>query len=291
MRSKTDLRAMTYGIEIECNIPRSTCEWEHGNSIPNFPGWKMKHDGSIMPPHGFESAEIITPDGGLRGPEGFDQIRRMLAKLRAMGTTTNQSCGFHIHIGWNGSPAQLRRLICLFAHHEKAFFAANGSKERDQNTYCQSIQLSHAGLQRLRTMRDLRDHYISGGGRYRALNLTNLSSGYGNNETIEFRLFAGTLDETRILANIALCLGLTQKALDSNGTIAWNATRTEAQTKSGIKDGALAMRKLITQLNFWTKGKRAPYGIFDPAILPSITSKLRDLASAYDADFKTYDGY
>ncbi len=279
----TDLNTLTYGIEIECCIPNDAMQaknWtvgraHRGHPIPGFDGWTAQSDGSIRARYPKIGVEVVSPV--LQGAEGIATIRRMLAQLAAMGTTVNRSTGFHVHVGFGGSAAQLRRLICFVSNHERALFAATGSRARERNHFCASIKASHRALAEMRTMTDLINHHMA---RYHVLNLTNLQS--GAKPTVEFRVFAGTLNPTKIEAYVQICLGMVQKSLDASVPVTWDAKPCVRQAKEGIGDGALAVRRLINQLNWWGVGSRKPFGVFTPARVPAMARKLRTLANKYD---------
>jgi hypothetical protein len=285
----TDLQTMTFGIEIETCIPHAALQqagwtvgsYHRGAEIPGFAGWKAMTDSSIVARYPSTGVEVVSPV--LSGAEGLEQVRRMVTQLRTMGAKVNQSTGFHVHIGFNGSPAALRRLICLVSHHERAFFASTGTHQRENNTFCGSIKMSHRALADMRTESDLINAHMS---RYHVLNLTNLQSvlsGRGGHRTVEFRVFAGTLNITKIVTYVQLCLGSVQRALDTTETMTWDAVVTEKQKiKADARPGTFAIGRLIHQLNWYENHHRPAFGVFDRSTLPTMTKMLRKMAKKYD---------
>jgi hypothetical protein len=279
----TDLNTLTYGIEIECCIPSAALAangWQVGGyhagaPIPGFPGWLAMHDSSIRAQYPRVGVEVVSPV--LSGPDGMAQIHAMLTKLTEIGATVNRSTGFHVHVGFTGTPAQLRRLICFVAYHEKALYASTGTTSREHNQFCSSIKATHRALSELHTMEELARHQMS---RYHVLNLTNLQR--GTRKTVEFRVFAGTLNATKIAAYVQICLGMVQKTADSNAPLPWDAPASAKQQRESARPGAWAMRQLIAQLGWYEHGDRKAYGVFNRADVPTLARKLRQLADKYD---------
>jgi len=269
---------LTFGIEIECGLPVNEMRarnwsvggYHSGNPIPNHNGWRIDADGSVRVP-GMQSCEIVSPV--LIGTDGLNQVRTMVGTLQEMGATVNRSCGFHVHVGWNGTDAQLRKLTHLVAFHEKALIASTGTTSRDNNYYCGSIRMSsaHREANHIDAVRT---------SRYHVLNLTNLSS----KRTVEFRVFAGTVNATKIEAYIALCLGLVQKALKPGTKRSdWTPTMTpKYSTSNATRPGMTAMRRLLASMSWTTSGDRLPMGVLDITRLNAMRDQLRTMAAQYD---------
>lgn len=263
-----NLNDMTFGIEIECAIPVTAMQaqgwavggYHRGENIPGFEGWKAMEDASIHTRYPRIACEVVSPI--LKGAEGLEQVRRMLATLKQMGASVNRSTGFHVHIGWGGDASQLRRLICFVAYHEKALFATTGTHSREHNQYCSSIKLRYRALENLQTLDAIAMGHTS---RYHVLNLTNLIQNPYRpaKNTVEFRVFAGTLNIVKIEAYIQLCLGMVEKAMDRAAQLPWDAPASKRQAKEGIGDGMLAVRRLINHLGWFANGNRRAYGMLD----------------------------
>lgn len=284
---RTDLNSLTFGIEIECTIPTDALRargWSVGGyhvgaPIPGHTGWKAMHDGSIQARRPYEGVEVVSPV--LSGVDGLRQIEAMVADLRAMGAKVNTSTGFHVHVGWNGTPAQLRRLICFVAFHEKALFASTGTTSREGNSYCSSIKFNYRRLETLQTEADIA---YAGVSRYHVLNLANLRA--AGKRTVEFRVFAGTLNLVKMLAYVQLCLGIVVKALDNpRKPLAWDAPVNARQARLRMGDGLWAMRLLLTHLHWRDRVRpgRASAGVFDPSTTKTLIKQLTKMARQYDA--------
>lgn len=273
----------TFGVEIETVIPVEALTmagwrvgaYHVGAEIPNSDGWKAMRDGSIQAAEwGSTGVEVVSPV--LSGAAGITQVDAMVTRLKAMGAKVNASCGLHVHIGFNGSAQQLAKLISLVSFHEKALYASTGTKNRESNRYCGSIKLAYKPLEKMTAMSTMSRIC---GDRYRALNLQNLID--GRRPTVEFRVFAGTLNAIKIKAYIQLCLGLVQKAIEAKKSSKWDMATTRKH------DGRLAMQELLLTLG-WNDFKMASpkhltAGLLVPAQRDTMKKMMMRMAKKYDA--------
>jgi len=282
---RTDLNTLTFGIEIECTIPDASMreqgwtigQYHVGADIAGHPGWKTMHDGSIQARYPNVGVEVVSPI--LRGLDGLQQIETMVAKLMAMGAHVNRSTGFHVHVGWGGNVEQLRRLICFVAFHEKALFASTGTRSREHNQFCSSIKARYQQLQALTSESEI---LYAGISRYHVLNLRNLNNANTGKRTVEFRVFAGTLNIVKMLSYVQLCLGIVSKALDNHRkALPWDAPM---KTRQDVGDGLWAMRVLLTHLH-WRKAVRpgrCSAGVLNVELMPKMLRALNGMAKQYD---------
>jgi Putative amidoligase enzyme len=282
--SAIDLGTLTFGCEIECTIPSANLVargwrvggYHNGALIPGTDGWQATSDGSIHANHyERQGVEVVSPI--LRGAEGIASVQRMAATLAEVGAKVNVSCGFHVHVGWTGNARQLRRLIHLVAHHEKALFASTGTHNREGNSYCNSIKIDYrSAAQRSGSCTDMA---VAAGSRYHVLNLQNLRGGRG---TVEFRVFAGTTNPTKMAAYIQLCLGLVQRALESSETKSWDAPVSAKVARENLGEGQAAVRHLLGNLGWYVNGNKRRLGLLVPELLPAMVTELRRLSAQYD---------
>ena len=187
---------MTLGVEIETVAPDSALRNEGlrigsyhcGIQVPYLPdGWKAERDGSIRTAYGSHACEIVSPI--LRGPEGLAQVAEVIEKLKAKGHHVNESCGVHIHIGWSRDlPAEaLARLVTIVSYCERGLYAITGTKSRERGRWC-------GGVRKYGNGKDAKPALDQN--RYHALNLTSLANGV--RETVEFRIFSGSLNAVKI---------------------------------------------------------------------------------------------
>ena len=278
---------MTFGIEIETVAPETAVTndglrigaYHHGIQVPYLPqGWKAERDGSIdasRAPGGL-ACEIVSPV--LRGAEGLAQVAEVVRTLEAKGHRVNISCGVHIHVGWSRSlPAEsLARLVTIVAYIEKGLYAITGTKSRERGTYC-------GGVRKYGNDTDAKP--VLDRNRYHALNLTNLAN--GRSDTVEFRVFSGSLSATKVVGWIQVCLGLVQRAINAKRTPTWNPKPlTGGWKKAG--EGASEAERLMGYLA-WGKGyARIHHGlqygwISDLIPQEQVKGEFRRLAAKYDA--------
>jgi hypothetical protein len=275
---------MTFGIEIETAAPQSAVEndnlrigaYHHGIQVPYLPaGWKAERDGSIRTDGGYHACEIVSPI--LRGAEGLAQVAEVVGILEAKGHRVNVSCGVHVHVGWQRDwPAEaLARLVTIVAYVERGLYAVTGTKNRERGTYC-------GGVRKYGNDKDAKP--VLDCNRYHALNLTNLAR--GTRETVEFRVFSGSLSATKLVGWIQVCLGLVERATNGKRSPAW----TPKPLKGGWKkagEGASEAERLMGYLA-WGAGYARIHGgrqygwISDVVPQAAVKSEFRRLAAKYD---------
>jgi len=211
-----------FGVEIEtfapahANLERSESHLGDGIQINFAPtGWGGKRDGSIRPDRGFWPIEIVSPI--LAGEDGITQVWYILDYLASIGARVNDSTGLHIHIDATGlTTRQIRRIVKHFERYELAFYGLCGAKINDRLSGYYSAPTW------------VREE----GSRYRSINLTNIGNSRKN--TIEFRVFAGSLNPEVVITTVAAVLALASYAIrhaDLDETVhptAYNHPRTAA---------------------------------------------------------------
>jgi hypothetical protein len=285
---KTDVNTLSFGVEIECTIPYDTLTargwriggYHRGVAIPGHQGWTAESDASIQPSRSHVACEVVSPV--MSGLAGLRSIEQMIETLNVMGAAVNRSTGFHVNIGWTGNPDQLRRLVCLVAHFERALFASTGTTSRDANHYCSSIALDYRGFE--------------GGqvdparfSRYHVINLQHVNE-MGRGRRVEFRVFAGTLNIVKILAYVQLCLGLVCRALDNSRALPFDIAAIARKRSATAGDGQFAMSTLLHHLVWRAKtppNGRTPVGVIDPSRMRELIKMLRKMAKQYDKRRRT----
>jgi hypothetical protein len=275
---------MTFGIEIETVAPESALRndglrigsYHYGIQVPYLPaGWKAERDGSIRTGDGGHACEIVSPI--LRGAEGLAQVAEVVGILEAKGHRVNVSCGVHVHVGWKRDwPAEaLARLVTIVAYCERGLYAITGTKNRERGTYC-------GGVRKYGTDKDAKPALDRN--RYHALNLTNLA--HGTRETVEFRVFSGSLSAAKLVGWIQVCLGLVERATNGKRSPTW----TPKPLKGGWKkagEGASEAERLMGYLA-WGAGYARIHGghqygwISDVVPQETVKSEFRRLAAKYD---------
>lgn len=199
---------ITFGIELEVFIPTglqiTVGQRHNGAYIDGFPrGWNAQADGSLGYMSGFRAVEVVSPK--LKGEDGLTQIIAVVDYLAGEGAVVNDQCGLHIHVdGRKLTVLHIERLIEDFRTFEKVFFALNGDKalRRYGNPYCKNSQMWFGNM---------------ANDRYRSLNLRNWYHNR-NKKTVEFRLFAGTLEAETVVTAVYMCVALVAKAASTDRT-------------------------------------------------------------------------
>jgi len=277
-------RELTFGIEIETVAPDSAVRehglrigpYKRGIQVPYLPaGWKAEQDGSINNGHGGHKCEIVSPV--LKGAEGIAQVIEVLKELEAKGHRVNASCGIHVHVGWkrDWSSDALARLVKIVAYAEKGLYAITGTKARERCGYC-------GGVRRYGHDKRAKDQIEVA--RYHALNLTNLARGI--KDTVEFRVFSGSMSATKVVGWIQVCLGLVERALVGKRMPTWNPKPLSGGWKKK-GDGQSEAERLMGYLA-WGAGYARIHGgrqfgwISDAIPQDEIKAEFRRLAKKYD---------
>jgi hypothetical protein len=148
-----DLTDYTFGVEIECYMPRNMGQrslmadmisegfqavigYYRDPVRPNV--WKITQDGSLGDRR--NGIEVVSPV--LQGSEGIQQMRKMMKFLEEKGCTVRRQAGFHVHIGAEGRDVNFfRNLIKLYGHYEGAIDSITSQTRRaNNNSYCRSTK-------------------------------------------------------------------------------------------------------------------------------------------------------
>ncbi len=277
---------LTFGIEIETIAPDSAVRndglrigsYKHGIQVPYLPaGWNAEADGSINNGHGGHKCEIVSPilrgrraGPGRRGPPDArgqrppgqrelrgPRSRRLEARLAQRG------------LGPPGHDRRLRREGPLRDHRN--------ARTASAATYC-------GGVRKYGNDKDAKPNLDRN--RYHALNLTNLAR--GTKDTVEFRVFSGSLTATKVVGWIQVCLGLVERALNGKRMpdLEARSRLTGGWKKAGR--GQSEAERLMGYLA-WGKGYARIHGgkqfgwISDAIPQDEIKAEFRRLAKKYDA--------
>jgi ribosomal protein L21E len=272
-----DVQEITFGVEIETTIPHGALSvgvGPHGcgTPIPELPGWVADRDPSIcVRARGHEPCEFVSPV--FRGTAGLKQLLADLAVIRSKGAKVNESCGLHIHVGFDKSNAEaVAKLATLVSNFEKAIYASTGTKKREQSRWCNGLRRHGNAQTAVRASQSNRYHVANFG---------------TTKPTVEFRAFSGTLNAAKLVGYIRLCVGLVERALNAKRTTDWTAkSPVESSPIHKNGEGQTALNRLFYQLG-WTKGRQPhTHGDLSGDGLPTIVRTKRELmrlAEKYDA--------
>jgi hypothetical protein len=197
--------------------------------------------------------------------------------LEAKGHRVNASCGVHVHVGWkrDWDSAALARLVTIVAYVEKGLYAITGTKNRERGRYC-------GGVRKYGNEKDAKPNLDQN--RYHALNLTNLA--HGTKDTVEFRVFSGSLNPVKVLGWIQVCLGLVERALSGKRMPKWNP----GPLKGGWKKAGPGQSEAERLMGYlaWGAGYARIHGrqfgwISDLVPQDEVKAEFRRLAKKYDA--------
>ena len=194
-------------------------------TAPVFGGhyWKAERDGSIQVESGFAPCEFVSPI--LHGEAGIQALREFVRFARAIGAKVNASCGLHVTVGVPSvigtaeTPqvaAFVRKLVHFAKQNAWAIYAQTGT-DRHLNHYAHQLADGVAG--------NLAKMCRAGSATQASIlaedcgrGMVNLRKAFaGANGAIEFRAFAGTLNEFKVLHHVATALGLMRRAAVARG--------------------------------------------------------------------------
>ncbi|MCL2711429.1 MAG: amidoligase family protein [Planctomycetaceae bacterium] len=283
----TDINGMakdfTFGVEIETVIGSrkriSIGEYHRGIQVPYLPeGWTAEKDSSIRYARGMRACEIVSPI--LKGEEGIKELIKVIGILKDKGHQVNETCSVHFHIGFgNKTASDLAKLIKIVAYLEHALYAITGTKARERGTWCGSVKRYDNAQNYQSQMAQ------SHSAKYKILNIKHLAN--GGKGTVEFRCFSGSLNPTKIIGWVQVCLGIVEKALTCKRLPSWNGKNPIGVWK---KDGAgeTEVERLLAYLCWGNYGKYAAhqraYGWVSNEInQKDIKETFRTLAKKYDS--------
>lgn len=172
------------GIEIECVFPNRS----NYSTLKPFAKWlNIGTDGSInvdQNNHDGKEFRVCIPRDEIR-----EVMPKLLAELKALGAYVNKSCGLHVHLDQRNEKdpaltyAKLVRSLGLLMRVVP--------QSRRENSYC-------------RRNRSTDFKRGMNGERYKAINAT----AYPKHNTIEVRLFGGSLDADKIVNWIEILWGI-----------------------------------------------------------------------------------
>lgn len=164
--------------------------------------WKVVTDASVS--NGFEIVSLI-----LQGEDGYEQIIKVCAVLKAKSLKVNRTCGLHVHVDARDlTAAQITKVFKRYAMHERKIDAWMAPDRRGNiNRYCRSIArfTSQPALNHSDPLVATR----ACGSRFLKVNL----EAYHRHRTIEFRQHQGTLMPEKIVPWVKFLLQFVDESL------------------------------------------------------------------------------
>lgn len=268
----------TFGVEIESTMPAGIRIGGHGNGIqvPWLPtGWKADGDPSIIPGgNNRVGCEFVSPV--LRGPEGIRQLMEVIAEIKRQGGEVNPSCGLHVHVGFDlANTMAVHRLISLVSNHERGMYAITGTRRREAGQGSRYSTCWCKGLRQYGKVQDA-ERYAKGD-RYHMLNLQTWKP------TVEFRVFAGSLNALKVATYVMVCVGLCDRACSTKRSAKWTP-----KPKNTASQGQWEATRLMETLG-WKKNGNAtqPLRVIEGEGMPTVermVGELNRLAKKYDGE-------
>ena len=282
----SNVEEITFGVEIETTIPAGLIQVGHyhngvavvlnpgmsGSPAPTFQGmsWKAERDGSIQVTDSRHTAcEFVSPI--LKGEAGLKHLMEFVQWLVANGAQVNRSCGFHVHVGIASfSTPELQaefvnQVARLATQNATALYAQTGSILREQGSYCQkpgSAYRKVVGQMKRAKSSDL----ASSTSRYTLVNISNVQRG-----TVEFRCFAGTLNQSKILLHVFSALACCRIAQTRKTQPTWEP--------SAPLSGRDALKNFLKVRPMWEIVSAPTFA----ACREEMISKGFEMAAKYDA--------
>ena len=290
--------AITFGVEIETTVPgASGIEIGILNRSRNplagrlaltgemvtaplcsGAAWVAERDSSIRARDGREACEFVSPV--LSGTAGVENLLAFAAWAKSVGANVNGSCGLHITVGVKSiigtddqaaMAAFARKLAHITRWHARSLYGQTGTG-RHLNSQCFPFTEEVGDL-----MREMEDADCE------AVRLTTSARcGRGmvnfrrlfTHGVIEFRLFAGTLNRSKLLHHLATVLGLCRRAAEVERIGGFARNQTVAK-RTATASGAL---EFLWEYLGWTGNRRpAALGLFGP--LHSESGTFRKVAA------------
>jgi len=212
-----DIKRIRYAPELEIELPAKIDSEKLIERGKTLKGWEIKYDGSLN--NGIE----LSPENVNHlyyNEDSLMQIKEVLALIRVYRGKALPSCGLHIHINVrNLSDKQILTIIKEWVHKQK-FIAKRFevSKERLEDT-CKLLPKNelhkltekeiHSFRNNLRT--SFRSYsYLDE--KYYSLNVSHLPK--SDYQTIEFRLFSGSVNYREIKEAVYFTLNFVKDCLE-----------------------------------------------------------------------------
>jgi hypothetical protein len=235
---EADLEQFTFGVEIECYLPRGTSRYEM-TEILQTSGvnsqvepynhfrrghWKVVTDGSLGDYE--RGCEVVSPI--LRGRAGIEEMRKVCKLLDEKGCTVRRRCGFHVHVGARDRDVNFfRNLLNLYGHYESAIDTITSRSRRGSaNDYCRSTREQISNSERrtqidaATTVAELALWYAGNDYDRRYSRTDNLErflkvnlAAYWRHGTVEFRQHQGTVSADKAEHWVKVCLRLVSAAV------------------------------------------------------------------------------
>ena len=207
--------SITFGVELEIATDDQNTRRFFYKNESILCNWDITVDGSVRSNGFYPGLEIISPVLKY-DQESLKQLKIVTDFLNKSGFYTNESCGGHVHLGFDyfKTKQEMDKFLNLYGVVEDLLYLITNKAfseiRRDVDTFAKSNRDNIKNLQinfdKIFTLKDYELMFSRekkyDEDRYYGLNLINL--GRKNKNTIEFRMPNGEINYEELLANIEL---------------------------------------------------------------------------------------
>lgn len=261
-----------FGLEVEFtgNVQRVIAEFRnagidvidgtHSHLGHSNTAWTVKRDGSVH-----NGGELVSPPIDWNDPATRGNVTAAIECLQRAGARPHPSCGIHVHIeakhdnGENMTAKEIAAVVRFTYKFEDAIYRIASSGWQTIRAGARSYALPipeptalaimdvktmdelrgvWQGSQVANSRRDLGARILRSLDRYTA---TNLQS-FFHRGTIEFRYFNSSVNPTRILTYIALCMAIVDDARNGYSRSTKKSYRLGAMASGLVKEEAVLLR-------------------------------------------------
>jgi len=212
------IESIRFAPELEIELPAKADVdrlIERGRTLK---GWEIKGDATLD--NGIE----LSPENSNHlyyNEESLMQIKEVLALIRVhRGRINPKTCGLHLHVNVkNLSDKQVLTIIKEWIHKQRFIIKKFDVHPERLNSTCQLLpkkELSKLTEKQIHSFRNSKDYSFRSYGyiddKYYSLNVTHLPK--NDYQTIEFRLFGGTLNFREIKERIYFVLTFVKDSLE-----------------------------------------------------------------------------
>lgn len=208
-----DGKSLTFGVEIECNVFKSSMlaaarannvqvRYEGYNHDDNDYYYKFTTDSSVRGDSPIECVSPILKDN----TDGHGSLKAACKALNDARASVNTSCGLHVHVGVEDLSDEA--YINIFKNYQKLEYIIDSfmaPSRRGECNWAHSIQ--RFDFDHCYTKLDVREKM---GSRYFKVN----PMSYSRHKTVEFRQHQGTVNYDKISMWVNFCLKLVSWSMD-----------------------------------------------------------------------------
>ena len=198
-----------FSVEIEVEFPTTDEDLYTIESETNISGWYVGEDGSLD--YGLEYKPKINNHLYLND-KTINQIKTLCNNIKNVGGEALYSCGLHVHVDiTNFTKKEICNIVKNFMDKQEMYAKKFNTRPDRLDCYCQFFPNDICNMNKIKEMVEYndRDIYIENEphNKHHFILDTNI---YRHN-TLEFRLFNGTLNYKKIIKYVRWAIDFTLK--------------------------------------------------------------------------------